>query len=248
MRELGRREPPPFLVVLAERVLDRNDRVVVDPGGELVDELVGAEAAVLARQHVLSVDEQLRGGDVHCDRRLGAGLEAAPLDPLEQHVQGRAVRGSGAARPPSSATSATSWPRSRRTAAVAARTREAHSIASANVRAPTGTTRKSWTSTRPPACAPPEITFTIGSGSSGGRSGLRARHSGTPMLRAAATAQATEAARTAFAPSRSRFGGSVECAQWRRRPRSGRRASRPTSSGAISARNAATAPATPLPA
>ena len=172
-----------------------------------------------------------------------------PLRSIPSSNTSRAARfeASGAARPPSSATSATPWPRPRRTAAVAARTREAHSIASANVRAPTGTTRKSWTSTRPPACAPPEITFTIGSGSSGGRSGLKDRHSGTPVLRAAATAQATEAARTAFAPSRSRFSvpssarSAVSTPLWSL-------ASRPTSSGAISARNVATAPATPLPA
>ena len=80
------------LVVLAERVLDRDDRVVVDPGCELVDELLGPEAAVLAREHVPAVDEKLRRGDIDGDRGLGSRLEPAPLDPLEQDVERGPVR------------------------------------------------------------------------------------------------------------------------------------------------------------
>ena len=70
-------------------------------------------------------------------------------------------------RPPSSATSRASSPLSAATDAVAVRTRAAHSMASEKDEAPTGTTSRSCTSIPPEACAPPEMTLIIGSGSNG---------------------------------------------------------------------------------
>src|SRR5207302_374335 len=81
-------------------------------------------------------------------------------------------------------------------------TRQTHSSASPSSEAPTGTIRKSWKSTAPPACAPPERTFTIGIGRSGSASRQSHRYSATPLAAAAARAEAREPEGTAFAPGR----------------------------------------------
>ena len=70
--------------------------------------------------------------------------------------------------------------------------------------APIGTTNRSWRSIRPPACAPPEMMFTIGSGSRG--SSVKLRQSGTRRWSAAATAVASDTAKIALAPSRDMSG------------------------------------------
>ena len=91
-REPVGRVPPACVVVLAERVLDRDDRVVADPGRELVDELVRPETSTLARERVRAFGEELRRGDVDRDRRLGSRLEPTALDPREQDVERSPVR------------------------------------------------------------------------------------------------------------------------------------------------------------
>jgi hypothetical protein len=56
------------------------------------------------------------------------------------------------------------------------------------------------------ACAPPLITFSIGTGSIAAPSPPRNRYSGCPASAAAAFAVASETPRIAFAPSRPLFG------------------------------------------
>jgi hypothetical protein len=64
----------------------------------------------------------------------------------------------------------------------------------------------SWRSIEFAACAPPLITFSIGTGSVAAASPPRWRYSGSPASAAAAFATASEAPRIAFAPSRPLFG------------------------------------------
>ena len=63
------------------------------------------------------------------------------------------------------------------------------------------------------ACAPPLITFSIGTGSVTAASPPSQRYSGSPASAAAAFAAASEAPRIAFAPRRPLFGRAVEVDQ-----------------------------------
>ena len=129
--------------------------------------------------------------------------------------------GNGAARPPSSATRSTSWPRLRRTTAVAARMRTAHSIASPNDEAPTGTTRTSWMSIDPTRMGPSRDDVHHRER----QQRLALRGKGAPERQAEPRprtrgAVATEAASTAFAPESLERRRPVEFSQGPGRPRS----------------------------
>jgi hypothetical protein len=106
-------------------------------------------------------------------------------------------------QPPSSATPC-NVPASRISDPAARYTSAVQSIASVKLRAPGQTTRKSWMSTRPPACAPPPKICTCGNGNDPAWSPPRWRYSGTPAAPAAACALAIDTATMALAPRRIR--------------------------------------------
>jgi hypothetical protein len=74
-------------VVLGERVLDRDDRVLGDPAQQQLDHRVGVELARLEPERVAAVAAELGRGDVEGDRDLCAGNEAGPLDRLHQGLE-----------------------------------------------------------------------------------------------------------------------------------------------------------------
>ena len=120
--------------------------------------------------------------------------------------------------------------------------------ASANDSAPAGTTMNSWKSIVFSACAPPLITFIIGTGRTFASRLPRPiqRKSETPASAAAAFAVASETPRIAFAPRRPLFG--VPSSSTRRRSTaSWSAASRPRTAAAISPSTFATAFVTALP-
>ena len=71
-------------VVLAERVLDRDDRVGVDPAQQQLDQAVAVELAGVEAERVAAAAAELGGGDVERDRDLLAGHVAGALDRLDQ--------------------------------------------------------------------------------------------------------------------------------------------------------------------
>ena len=81
-------EPPGLPVVLAQRILDRDQRVAARPACDLARQGGAVETAILARQPVAVAVDQLRRGDVERERGLDAGaLDAAGRD-LERLVVG----------------------------------------------------------------------------------------------------------------------------------------------------------------
>ncbi len=151
-----------------QRILDRDQPIAPRPSGDLARHRRAVEAA-LARTRAGSARRRTTAWP---PRRA-----PAPPRPPRARCRGRAIsrasslEARAAARPPSSATSAVSWPRACSSAAAPRRTRAACSMASPKVVAASGMTSTSCTSTARAACAPPESTLTIGSGRSGGRSG-----------------------------------------------------------------------------
>ena len=128
--QLGRRAPG-LPVVLAERILDRDERVATRPARDLARQRGAVQAALLARQPVAVAVDELRGRDVERQRGLDArALDAAGRD-LERLLVGGERRGQAAL---------VGHERGRRGRARAARprcrarTRAACSMASANVR------------------------------------------------------------------------------------------------------------------
>ena len=132
--------------------------------------------------------------------RWPARSAASRIAPIASSLEPRS-----GANPPSSPTAVAS-PRSCSTAFSAWNVSEPMRSASANVGAPTGTSMNSWRSIEFCACAPPLITFIIGTGSVRASSPPSQRYSGTPASAAAAFAVAIETPRIAFAPSRPLFG------------------------------------------
>ena len=84
-------ELPVVPVVLSQRVLDRDDREVVDQALVVLDQL-GA-APVLVVEAVDAVLEELGGCDVEAQRDVGARREAGLLDRLDEEVETLAVAG-----------------------------------------------------------------------------------------------------------------------------------------------------------
>ena len=169
-----RDEPPALPVVLAQRILDRDERIATRPGRDLARQGRAVQRAILAREPVAVAVDELRGGDVERERRLDAGaLDAARRRSRAPPRSTRAARPGRPRRRRAPSRSRARAARRRRRA----RTRAACSIASPNVVAASGITSTSCTSTARPACAPPESTLTIGRGSSGaapGRAAARA--------------------------------------------------------------------------
>ena len=92
--DLAHQRAPAGPVVLGQRVLDGDDREVVDPLGVDVGHLVGGQAAAL--EGVAAVGEELGAGHVEGQGDVGAQLEAGGLDgggdQLERRDVGRQVR------------------------------------------------------------------------------------------------------------------------------------------------------------
>ena len=82
-RQLG----PAVPVVLGHAVLDGDDGIALDQLGQFAGHLRGAQHPPLARQVVLAVLEELRGGAVQRQRHLLARLVAGGLDGAENGVQ-----------------------------------------------------------------------------------------------------------------------------------------------------------------
>ena len=197
---------------------------------ELVDELAGVERAALGGEHVVAVAR--RAGS---RRRRSAIADAAPGPspvrsiPSDSSSSAARFGRSGRPSPPSSATRATGRPRSSSDVGGGGAHAPAHSMASAKELAPTGMASKSWTSSARAAWAPPEMMFTIGSGSRG------AAPSSRRLPRAAGAAGrpprehvAIETASTALAPRRPRsVVPSTRTARRRGRPGPPRRARGP---------------------
>ena len=60
-------------VVLGQRVLDRDDRIALDPAQQHLDHAVGIELARFQRQPVAAATAELGGRDVERDGHLRAG-------------------------------------------------------------------------------------------------------------------------------------------------------------------------------
>ena len=154
---------PAVPVVLGQAVLDRDDRVAVDQVGEIVDHLRRRRACAPRRP----------GGRRRRGRSRSTAASSAIATSLA--VAGASARLEDDRRSPprSSQVRARTRPRRRRrspgrarAAAPSARGTSRRPIrsASANGSAPTGTTMNSWRSTLLSACAPPLMTFIIGTG------------------------------------------------------------------------------------
>ena len=206
----SRGEAPGLPVVLAQRILDRDQRIAARPGCDLAGQCRPVQQPVLARQPVAAAVDQLRRGDIQRER----GIDAGALDPAGRDLERLLVARPAAPRdrprrPPGRCRGRARGAPLPHRRAPAPRPRWPR----ANVVAASGITSTSCTSTARPACAPPESTLTIGRGSSGAAPGESSSQSGVRVASAAASAQATEAARTAFAPSRPSVGLAVELAQ-----------------------------------
>src|SRR6266576_5389488 len=98
--EARRQLDPAGPVLLAETVLERDDRVLRDPGVPQVDELAGVEGPSLALQAVLTGDavaagplnEDGAGRRIQRDRHVLARSVARLLDRPEDHLYGGLVR------------------------------------------------------------------------------------------------------------------------------------------------------------
>ena len=97
--EPARKQAPPFSIVLTERVLDRDDRVLVHPRCDLLDQLGSTERPPFARKPVTAFGNELRRSDVDGNRRLRPRLEPTALDACEQQVERGAVRGQWCGEP-----------------------------------------------------------------------------------------------------------------------------------------------------
>ena len=92
--------PPADPVVLGQAVLDRDDRVAVDPVGPQLDELVAVERPALLGEDVAGrctiaaapLLDQLGRGRVERDRDVLAGPVAGALDGSQDHLDGGLVR------------------------------------------------------------------------------------------------------------------------------------------------------------
>src|SRR5690606_20956945 len=79
---------PAVPVVLGHAVLDGDDRVLVAPAGEEIDELVAGQALALADQVVLAVVVELGAGHVQAQLHVLASVVAGLADGLEDGVEG----------------------------------------------------------------------------------------------------------------------------------------------------------------
>ena len=101
---LPRKAAQPLGVVLGQRVLDRHDRIAVEPAEQRLGHAVGVEGLAVERQAVAAIAVKLGGGDVERDRDLLARGEAGPLDRPSNASSAASLLSKAGQKPPSSAT------------------------------------------------------------------------------------------------------------------------------------------------
>ena len=147
-----------------------SDRVTVGQLGDQLRQLrrrAGAALGARARSVPLVGVEEVRRGDVERVGDVVARPQARALDGDVEQLERRGVRVERRAEAALVGLQRRSG-RARAARRPSPRTRRRPSrSASRYVAAPTGMTRKSWKSSWRPACRPPLMMFTIGSGSSG---------------------------------------------------------------------------------
>ena len=160
-------ELPAVPVVLGQAVLDGDDRVLRDPAGEEVDELLARSARLPSpARWYMPFSIELGGGHVQAEQMSSPALK--PALPIASRIASTASSlSAGPARsrprrPPPCSGRGPSAPtsghgRSRRRSAALRR----------SCSTPTGRIMNSWKSTLLSACAPPLMMFIIGTGSTG---------------------------------------------------------------------------------
>src|ERR1700738_475880 len=78
---------PPIQVPLRHAILDRDDRVALDPAGVEVDQAGSVKCPSFAGKLVASVAKELARGRVARDRDISAGLVPGLLDRLDKQVE-----------------------------------------------------------------------------------------------------------------------------------------------------------------
>src|SRR2546428_3909160 len=197
---------PALPVLLAQSVLDRDDRIAPDETLVIPDHiLAGPPGLRLALHHVPAVLVELAGRGSSASARSLPDVYPAVSMACTMSARASSFEPRLGAKPPSSPTAVLrpfffSRPFKVWKTSAAIRT------ASAKVVAPTGTIMNSWRSRLLSACAPPLITFINGTGRSQACGPPTERYKGSPASSAAAFATANDTPRIAFAPSLRLFG------------------------------------------
>src|SRR5213076_2026105 len=87
--------PETLRIVLGERILDRNDRVGIDPAAEHIDHTAGIETAIFERQRVPPFSSELGSSHIERDRYIAAEAETGDLDCAHKFVQCLLIRTKG---------------------------------------------------------------------------------------------------------------------------------------------------------
>ena len=159
-----REDLPAVPVALGHAVLDGDDRVLVAPGREQVGELLRVVGELLGLEAVLAVLVELARRAVEAEQHVGARRGSPPPRSPSRSTGSRAsLVGRLGAKPPSSPT-AVDMPSLSIIFFSVWKISLPQRSASRNDVKPTGSTMNSWKSRLLLACAPPLITFIIGTG------------------------------------------------------------------------------------
>src|SRR5690349_2386648 len=72
-------------IVFRQRILDRDDRIAVDPAKQHLDHSIAVELATLEAKPIAAVATELGGRNVERDRDLAACCVARALDAAKEH-------------------------------------------------------------------------------------------------------------------------------------------------------------------
>ena len=199
---------PSVPVVLGEQVLDRDDGEFVAPLRDFTDQLAGVAApAVRCATHTARRQKSSVAATSRAMVIWSPGARPGALDSRHQQLECCAIAAERQRDSPLVGDQHCHRVPARRDRSrpVPVRPRTIRSPPRTS-RAPAGMTRKSCTSSRPPAWAPPETMLTIGMGSGSAPDGASRRANDTCAAFAAAISLATDTDSTALAPSRPKPG------------------------------------------
>ena len=84
----ARESDPAVAIVFGQWILDRSDRITIDPVEQHFDHSVAVQFAALEPEPVTPVATELGGRDVERDRDVGSGHEPRALDGAHEHGKG----------------------------------------------------------------------------------------------------------------------------------------------------------------